>query len=130
MNENHSCVLDASALLAALHGEPGGDQVENQLENAVISAINWSEVLQKCLSREVDIRGLREDLEALGLHIEPFTVEDGELAARFWMLTREQGLSLGDRACLALALRLGLPAFTADRSWADLKVDVEIKVIR
>lgn len=130
MNEYPSCVLDASALLAALHGESGGEQVENQLESAVISAVNWSEVLQKSLARGVDIGGLKEDLEALGLHIEPFTVEDAELAAKFWTLTRERGLSLGDRACLALAHRLGLPAFTADRSWAGLPVDAEITVIR
>jgi PIN domain nuclease of toxin-antitoxin system len=122
--------LDASALLAFLHGEPGGADVEHRLEGAVISAVNWSEVLHKSLARGVETEGLREDLEALGTSIDPFTVEDAEAAARLWLTTRSAGLSIGDRACLALALRLGLPALTADRSWKDLTVGVGIKRVR
>ncbi|MBX6423471.1 type II toxin-antitoxin system VapC family toxin [Thermosulfurimonas sp. F29] len=121
-------VLDASALLAFLHKEPGAEFVE--LERSVISAVNWSEVLYKCLSWGVDIQGLREDLEALGLSIEPFTLQDAELAAGLWPQTRSLGLSLGDRACLALGLRLGLPVITADRSWKNLRLDIEVRVIR
>lgn len=77
----HGVVLDASALLAWLHDEPGGDQVEALLEVAVMSAVNWSEVLQKSVARGVAVEGLREDLEALGLQIEPFTIRDAEIAA-------------------------------------------------
>ena len=121
-------VLDASALLALLHEEPGAEFVE--LEGAVISAVNWSEVLYKCLSRGVDIKGLRGDLEALGLSIEPFTPQDAELAAELWPQTRSLGLSLGDRACLALGLRSGLTVVTADRSWKNLRLGVKVQVIR
>jgi len=123
-------VLDASALLAFLHGERGGDLVEKELEHSVISSVNWSEALYKSLSCGVKVDGLREDLEALGLSIEPFTAEDAERAAELWPHTRPLGLSLGDQACLALALRLGLPVLTADRVWQKLGFGIDVKVIR
>jgi len=113
-----------------LHGEDGGDAVEPMLESAVISAVNWSEVIQRSLSRDVDVRGLRSDLEALGLEIVPFAAGDAERAAELWLGTRKAGLSLGDRACLALAARLDAPAVTSDRAWTRLKTGVEIEVIR
>ena len=119
-------VLDASALLAWLHDEPGGDQVEALLEVAVMSTVNWSEVLQKSLARGVAVEGLREDLEALGLQIEPFTMRDAEIAAGLWKQTRALGLSLADRACLALGLRLGWPVITADRAWQALGDSVRL----
>ena len=130
MSAERGCVLDASALLAFLHGEVGGADVERCLEGAVLSAVNWSELVQKSLARGVETKGLREDLEALGTSIDPFTVEDAEAAARLWLSARPFGLSIGDRACLALALRLGLPALTADRSWKDLRVGAKIKLVR
>ncbi len=123
-------VLDASALLAALQGESGEAQVAGKIERSAISAVNWSEVLQKATQSGVDMEGLREDLEALGLSIVPFGVEEAELAAAFWPHARPWGRSLGDRACLALACRLGLPVVTADRTWADLEIDVEVQLVR
>ena len=125
-----SWVLDASALLAFLHGERGGEVVEREMEDAVISSVNWSEVLHTSLSRGVDVEGLREDLGALGLSIESFTAEDAERAAQLYPQARSLGLSLGDRACLALALRLGLPVLTADRVWQKLELGLRIEVIR
>ena len=125
-----SWVLDASALLAFLHGERGGDLVERELEHAVISSVNWSEVVYTSLSHGVSVDGLREDLEALGLSIEPFTVEDAERAAMLRPQAQPLGLSLGDRACLALALRLGLPILTADRVWQKLELGLRIELIR
>jgi PIN domain nuclease of toxin-antitoxin system len=121
-------VLDASALLAVLHDEPGAERVE--LERSAISTVNWSEVLSKCRDRGVETEGLREDLEALGLSIEPFTLKDAELAAEIRPRVRPLGLSFGDRACLALGLRLGLPVVTADRAWKGLQLGLEIHVIR
>lgn len=130
MSESPAWVLDASALLAALHGEPGGDQVKTRLDRAAISSVNWAEVVQKGLARGLAVEGLREDLEALGLAILPFTPEDAEASAQLWPRTRALGLSLGDRACLALALRLGLPALTADQAWEHLEVGVDVRVVR
>ncbi|MBI3976669.1 MAG: type II toxin-antitoxin system VapC family toxin [Chloroflexi bacterium] len=123
-------VLDASALLAFVHGEPGGEAVRAMLKGAAISSVNWAEVVQKSLARGVDIRGLREDLEAMGLCVLPFTGEDAELTARLWSRTRSLGLSLGDRACLALGQSRKLPVLTADRTWTTLALEVEVRSIR
>lgn len=74
---------------------------------------------------------MREDLEALGLTIQPFVAEDAEASAMLWRYTKEHGLSLADRACLALASRLSVPALTADRTWAGLDIEpVSVRVIR
>lgn len=121
-------VLDASAVLAWLQGEPGADMVDPLLAEAVISAANWSEVLQKVVQRGRDPRETGDLLRALGLDVVPLIVEDAALAADLWR--RAPVLSLGDRCCLALALRLGLSALTADRAWTALAVGVEIQPIR
>lgn len=125
-----TCVLDASAVLALLHSEPGADVVEEALDHAAISTVNWSEVCQRWIAHDVDVSDLRADTEALGLQIVPFTVDDAEQAAELWSATRHLGLSLGDRACLGLARRLGQPALTADRAWLDVDLGVEIQTIR
>ncbi|HEY4575668.1 MAG TPA: type II toxin-antitoxin system VapC family toxin [Thermoanaerobaculia bacterium] len=130
MAEERGCVLDASALLAMLQEEPGGDVVQELLETAAISSVNWSEVVQKSLERQMEIDGLRHDLEALGLEILPFTGVLAETTARLRSATRQAGLSLGDRACLALAAVLGLPAITTDRIWPDLGLPIKIRVVR
>ena len=125
-----SCVLDASALLALLNSEPGGEIVADLLASAVISSVNWSEVVQKSLDRQADVDGLRQDLEALGLEIRSFTAEDAERTAHLRAITERLGLSLGDRACLALAASLGLPAVTADRIWTDLEIGIAVRIAR
>jgi PIN domain nuclease of toxin-antitoxin system len=125
-----SCVLDASALLALLNSEPGGEIVADLLASAVISSVNWSEVVQKSLDRQADVDGLRQDLEALGLEIRSFTAEDAERTAHLRAITERLGLSLGDRACLALAASLGLPAVTADRIWDDLEIGIAVRIAR
>lgn len=123
-------VLDASALLAFSHGEQGAREVGPLLGSSVISSINWAEVLQRVISAGLEVRGKREDMEALGLQIHPFTAEDAESTAQLWPIGRRVGLSMGGRACLSLAQRLGLPALTADRVWATLDLDVEVRLIR
>jgi ribonuclease VapC len=125
-------VLDASALLAWLNEESGGEEVEPLLEKSAISTVNLSETLQKSLARGADVTGLREDLAALGLWVVDFTPEDSEMAAGLWRHTRHLGLSLGDRCCLAMAKRLGIPAVTADRDWAKLEQEEcpEVRTIR
>lgn len=130
MTEGPKVVLDASALLAALAGEPGGHSVESRLEQAALSTVNLAEVMQRSVARGLAVAGLTADLEALGVNILPFTCEDAEASAMLWSATHPLGLSLGDRACLALARRLGLPAVTADRAWAGLKIGIDIQVIR
>jgi ribonuclease VapC len=123
-------VLDASALLAFLRDEPGAPVVEAELSAAVISSVNWAEVIQKSLAVGVPIEGLANDLSAYGLIILPFTADDAHRAGELWLQTRALGLSLGDRACLATAARLNLPALTTDRSWAMLDLGIPVRVIR
>lgn len=130
VQSDRTAVLDASALLAMLHGEPGGEEVQRSLQTSSMSSVNWSEVVQKSLERGVEVEGMRQDLEVLGLQIVPFSAAQAERAAFLRALTRPLGLSLGDRACLALAAELRLPALTTDRNWADLALELEIRVTR
>jgi len=125
-----SFVLDASALLALFQAEPGADRVRAILDRSSVSAVNWSEVLHKSIDRGVDIAGMTDDLLALGVAVEPFTLEDAETAARLRPATRSAGLALGDRACLSLALRIGGTAVTADRRWRGIAAGVAIDLIR
>lgn len=97
-----------------------------------MSAVNWSEVLQKSLQKGVNVDGMLEEVGSLGLRIEPFSALQAERAARLWDQTRELGLSLGDRACLALALALdkSAPVLTADRAWGGLHIGLDIQLLR
>jgi PIN domain nuclease of toxin-antitoxin system len=125
-------VLDASALLASVQDEPGAAEVEPLLESARISAVNWSEVLQKSLAHGVAVDRVERRLRALGMVIEDFTAADARAAATLRSVTRTAGLSLADRACLALAQRLDMIAVTADVAWASLAsaAGVRVSVIR
>lgn len=123
-------VLDASALIALLWEEPGGEQVEPLLGRASVSTVNWAEVLQRFRAHGVETAGKRESVEALGISIESFEAEDAEAAAELWLPTRSAGLSLADRACLALARRFDVAAYTADRAWRRAKVGVKVVLIR
>lgn len=125
-----TAVLDASALLSFLQDEPGNNQVEAVLPEAVICSVNWSEVVQKTVAAGIDVNGMREDLEALGLKILPFSAEEAELAGRLWQQTKQAGLSLGDRACLSVGLRLEAPVLTADRIWTTLNLPITVHSIR
>jgi PIN domain nuclease of toxin-antitoxin system len=113
-------VLDASALLAYLRDEPGGDRVDRVIAESVMSSVNWAEVVQKSIAVGVESDGMLDDLQSLGLTLEPFTSEDGEMAGWLWEQTRQYGLSLGERACLSLGWRLGVTVLTCDRVWASL----------
>ena len=123
-------VLDASALLAYLLQEPGAEVVDGLLSDARMTSVNWAEVVQKSLSAGVEVQGMREELQALGMQVEPFVAADGERAGQLWPLTRQHGLSVGDRACLSLGLRLGLKVVTCDRAWAELPLELEVQVLR
>ncbi len=111
-----SVVLDASAILAFLHGEDGAAEVEAALDSGSrCGAANWSEVAQKVLSAGRDWDLPRALLHSYGIRIEPVVAADAEWAARRW--TRREGLSLADRLCLALAERMDADILTADRQW-------------
>ena len=125
-----SVVLDTSALLAYLQDEPGGEQVKAVIAQAVMSTVNWAEVIGIARERGVDTLGLREDLASLGLSFEPFSVDQAEIAGRLKERTRRHGLSLGDRACLALGQDRGDTVYTTDRAWLLPDLGVDVLVIR
>lgn len=109
-------VLDASAVLAYLQGEPGSDAVESTLvDGARCGAANWSEVAQKVLAAGRDWELVRALLSSYPLTVDPVVAEDAEWAARRW--TAGEGLSLADRLCLALAERADAEVLTADTTW-------------
>ena len=123
-------VLDASAVLALIQGEPGGQRVRTVVRQAVLSSVNLTEVVTKLVARGVPLNDVREILLGIELsvhaHDEELAIETGAMHA----ITRRQGLSLGDRACLALARRLAATALTTDRAWSRLQVGVAVEVIR
>ena len=124
------CVLDTSALLALLLREPGADRVAAALPAARISAVNFAEVLGVLSRRGLDPVVAAVDLAALRLPVEPFVEHDARQVGAWEAPLHRSGLGLGDRACLALAARLGLPALTADRPWAQIDLGVEVRLIR
>lgn len=129
-------VLDASAFLAYLRDEPGAEIVENALiDGCYISIINWVEVLSKVVdlgeSPEEIIKRLRDEgLLENSLEIIACNEEDAITIAKFRPLSKSAGLSLGDRACLALGKRLNLPVLTADKVWSSLSLGITINLIR
>jgi PIN domain nuclease of toxin-antitoxin system len=101
-----------------------------RLAGSAVSSLNWSEVLQKLAQKGVSEELLRNAVVGHRLTVAPFTAEDARRTADLWPLTRSLGLSLADRACLALAQSTGRGVVTADRAWAQLDMGLSIFVIR
>jgi ribonuclease VapC len=132
----NQAVLDASAILAYLGNEVGADVVADAIaDGATISTINLAEALSTLAARGSNPAEVVADLTDAGLldgaiTVEAFTSADSIETARLRPLTRSAGLSLGDRACLALARRLSTHVLTADRAWTGLTLDVDVHPIR
>ncbi|RPI82639.1 MAG: PIN domain-containing protein [Chloroflexi bacterium] len=123
-------VLDASAILALLNAETGSELVQEVLPNAVLSTVNLCEVAARLSAAGMPENDVREVLSLLGLEAVPFTEEHAYQAGFLKPHTRSSGLSLGDRACLTLAVDRNAPAVTADKAWKNLNLPVEIRLIR
>ena len=121
-------VVDASALLAGLKGEPGADRVGAALDSAVVSAVNFAEVVGGLARGGASPEGVRQSFGPLACTVVPADEEMAVEAGLMRALTDRAGLSLGDRFCLALGRRLRAPVLTADRQWALVADDVGVKV--
>jgi ribonuclease VapC len=122
-------VLDSSAILAEINGEPGQEVVSRHRQTGVMSTVNFSEVLSK-LSEQPQFAGIPPVKLLDALVTIPFDRKQAIIAGELRPRTRHLGLSFGDRACLALAMQRNSPVLTADRKWASLNLGIEIKLIR
>jgi ribonuclease VapC len=130
MTDDHGAVLDASALVALLNSERGADVVAAHLHAAVVSAVNWSETYGALRRAGVDGDALAEGFAETGIEVVPFDADDARATGELSLVTRDAGLSLGDRACLALARRLDVPAVTADRAWLNVDAGIDVVCVR
>ncbi len=123
-------IWDASALLLLLQREPGWEDLRPRLPGSFMSAVNLSEVAAKLIEAGGESAATREILEGLPIEIDDFTADLAYQAAELRGPTKKLGLSLGDRACLALGRRMGLPVLTGDRAWLELDLGVAIEFVR
>jgi PIN domain nuclease of toxin-antitoxin system len=117
-------------VLAVYFDEPGGELVRAALPGALLSAVNYTEAIGKCLDRGDTLSAALRKLAAMGISIIPYDAKLAQRAGELQTLGRRLGLSLGDRACLSLAEREGVPVLTADRLWKSLPLRLDIRLIR
>ena len=125
-----TAVLDSSALLALLWSEPGSDAVAAVMDDAVISAVNMAEVYSKLVDRGIVGDEIRALLSELAIRVATFDEAQAFKVGDLRLATRNFGLSIGDRACLALAASQKLGVITADKAWGNLDLEISIALIR
>lgn len=124
-------VLDASALLALIQNEKGADVIKPLLKKSVMSTINVAEVLTALQRVEIQPKDAIVSIRDMIRELIPFDVEQAQCAAELQPYVRHKGLSLGDRACIALGQKLQVPVYTADKIWGELQLDtITTNVIR
>lgn len=123
-------VLDSSAIIAVIFDEPGSDRVTPLLQGALLSSVNLAEVHTRLLLRGVPSAFSWSRILGMGFEVCPFGEEEARITAELVAQTRSLGLSLGDRACLALALQRRAAVYTTHRAWKGLALGIDIEVIR
>lgn len=127
---NSKIVLDASALLCLLNDEPGADRVVDVLTRCVIGTTNLAEVVSKLRKRGLSLDEVREALGGLHLDVRPLSPAQAFIIGDLRPTTKSLGLSLGDRACLALAMDLQAELFTTDAALASVETGITITDVR
>lgn len=122
--------MDSSAALAILLDEKGADTALGLLPEAQCSSVNAAEIIARLIDKGRSMEKAVVDFVSLGMPVVAFDEAMGISAGQLRVLTKHRGLSLGDRACLALAIHENAAAVTADRSWADLDLPCKIELIR
>ena len=122
-------VLDSSAVLAVILREPGQEEIGSFLPGALLSTVNLAEVVGKLLDGGATEAEARRMIGGLDLIVVPFDPEDAWATGLLRTSSRDAGLSLGDRACLALAFSRRLPAITTDRAWSRLGLGAAVRVV-
>ena len=125
-----SAVLDSSAVLAVINDEPGADTVIGILDDALISTVNYAEVIAKLVERGSTSAQAQSALRSIALTTVDFDITLAQRTGALRAETMKRGLSLGDRACLALAEREGVPAMTGDRDWVGAVSGIGVRLIR
>lgn len=125
-----SVVLDASAVIALLRSEPGCDIVQGAIADAIITAVNYSEVLKKTIERGGTGEAAASFVSGLSIAIIPFDETLAAMSAGLYLQTKEHGLSLADRACLALGIQRNCKVLTSERRMALPKLSIKVKLIR
>jgi len=123
-------ILDASALIALLNEEKGSELVESHLPQVVMSTVNMAEVSSYLIMRGFDADEIQQLFLDLAIPTIDYTEQHAYLTAALLPKTKAKGLSLGDRACLSLAIIEKLPILTADKIWATLDLGISITLIR
>jgi ribonuclease VapC len=124
-------VLDSSAILALLDREPGAEKLSvDILSEAIVSTVNLAEVQTVLVNRGIPREEAWLDACSPVRDVVAFTAEQAKTVGSLVSQTRPLGLSLGDRACLALGSLRGVPVYTADRVWTKLKIGVEVRLLR
>lgn len=123
-------VIDSSVFLAAINKEPGGDKLAEYLDDSVIPVTTYTEIVTRLLDAEMTFDEAEDLMSSFGQPTIDVTFSLARRAAEFRSATRENGLSMGDRICLAVAESLGATAVTADREWARVNLGIPIELIR
>lgn len=123
-------VLDASAVLAVIQGEPGADMVMAALEDTLISTVNYAEVISKLVERGATYEDADAAVQKIAVPVVDFDLALARRTGALRSATRSRGLSLADRACLALGERERVPVLTSDRRWEGALPNIEVRLIR
>jgi PIN domain nuclease of toxin-antitoxin system len=123
-------VIDSSIVLAVLRNEEGNRLAAELAMNSVMSSVNLAEIVTKCVEFEIDPSDALQYIAGRNIDVVEFGFADGVLAGRLWKAAPKGKLSLGDRACIATAARLGAIAVTTDRVWAELDLPCKVELIR